>query len=71
MVSNSYFAFLLARGNVAVCNEFNFYCDPEAVHIVLKDSGIIPFLVTIEPCLEYKISWVCQKCMYEYKRRNR
>ena len=52
------YGIILARGNVAVCNEFNFHCDPEAVHVVLMDSGIIPFIVPLETCLEYQLSWV-------------
>lgn len=31
---------ILGRGNITLCAEFNFYKDPEAVHIILEEINV-------------------------------
>ncbi|KAI0238361.1 putative uridine nucleosidase 1 [Lamellibrachia satsuma] len=40
------------KGNINVSAEFNFYADPEAASVVLKDLGRVSTLVTWELCME-------------------
>lgn len=46
-----------ARGRVSTCAEFNFYNDPEAAQVVLKEFINITIL-PYEVCRRFLLSWV-------------
>lgn len=48
-----------AQGNVTAQAEFNFYVDPESVHIVLNNNKKPLWLLPWETCLNSRISHVC------------
>lgn len=39
-------------GNISRCAEFNFWCDPEAAHIVLDESKCPIIIYPWEPCID-------------------
>lgn len=60
MYLNSYIHTLLlsAHGNVTPQAEFNFYMDPESVHIVFNSNTKPLWLLPWETCLKSRISHV-------------
>ncbi|KAJ8037743.1 Inosine-uridine preferring nucleoside hydrolase [Holothuria leucospilota] len=46
---------MYGEGNVTPSAEFNFYCDPEAAHIVLHDFKCEKILITWELCKLYQL----------------
>lgn len=42
-------------GNISRCAEFNFWCDPEAAHIVFAESKCPIYVFPWEPCLDASI----------------
>ncbi|MEE6470488.1 hypothetical protein FKM82_008983 [Ascaphus truei] len=46
-----------SRGNVTVCGEFNFACDPEAAHIVLNTFDCPTYIATWEFTCRSKVPW--------------
>ncbi|XP_029460609.1 inosine-uridine preferring nucleoside hydrolase-like [Rhinatrema bivittatum] len=44
------------KGNRTVCAEFNFYLDPEAAHIVLKDFSCPTYIATLQFTYENSLS---------------
>ncbi len=47
-----------AKGNVAICAEFNTHCDPEAMAVVLQELDTEIRLLPLELCRSYALSWV-------------
>ncbi|CAL8255696.1 unnamed protein product [Merluccius merluccius] len=45
------------KGNVTLCGEFNFVCDPESAHIVLEDFHCPTHISTWEYCCRNKLTW--------------
>lgn len=44
-------------GNVTTCAEFNFFMDPEAAYILLKEMNCKKTIVCWELCLRHRLSW--------------
>uniref|UniRef100_A0A8D2LAS9 Inosine/uridine-preferring nucleoside hydrolase domain-containing protein n=1 Tax=Varanus komodoensis TaxID=61221 RepID=A0A8D2LAS9_VARKO len=49
--------FLIARGNVTVCGEFNFATDPEAAYIVLNEYICPVYIAAWEFTCSCQLSW--------------
>ncbi|KAG7262523.1 hypothetical protein CRUP_000014 [Coryphaenoides rupestris] len=45
------------KGNVTVCGEFNFVCDPESAYIVLEEYRCPTHIATWEYCCRNKLTW--------------